>query len=140
MTTETADDRLLDQLFAAVGPAVTAAAASASETPAMTFARVYPSPLHIDVAHYDAAGRVRVFRAPGAPVLAESTAAFLNGGVAELPEAQRRAALALVSGGDADLIVLMDIDAGTAGAALMPVRDDLEPELLFVLHRPAMVH
>lgn len=132
-------DDLLDQLFAAVGPAVTAAAESASETPAMTTVRIFPSPLRLEVAHRDPPGRVRVFKAAADPVLAEIVATFLNDGVAALPDQQRRSTLALVSRGDAQLIVLVDVDAGTAGGALMP-SGDAEPVLLFVLHRPPMVH
>lgn len=140
MTTqhETAPD-LLEQLFEALTATVTAAAASQVEPPAMTTCRIFPSPFAVHVAHHDRAGRVRTFRAPGDPGLAELTAQFLNDGVAALPDAQRRAALALVSRGDAELLVLVDVDQGTAGGALMP-SGDAEPVLLFVLHRPATVH
>jgi hypothetical protein len=136
----TTDPDLLDELLAAVRPYVKAAAESAPSPPAATFARIYPSPLRVDVAHHDAAGRVRVFRAPGDPVLAEVTARFLTAGVAALPEAIRRSVLRRMTEGAGELIVVADMDVGTVGGAFAPERDDAEPILLFVRHRPETRH
>lgn len=142
MSTEQHDPggRLLDQLFAAAAPYVDAAARSQAAAPAMTICRVYASPLRVEVAHHQRSGQVREFRAAGDPALAEITASFLTGGIRTLSERQRRAALDAVDRGRAQWIVLLDIEAGTAGGALVPANEGADPVLVFVLHRPASVH
>lgn len=54
---------LLDQLLSAVAPHVEAAARDLSARPAMTIARLYPSPFRVDVVYHDAAGAARMLRA-----------------------------------------------------------------------------
>lgn len=138
MMTNQPDD-LLDQLFTATAPYVDAAAAAQPAAPTMRTLRIFPSPFRVEVAHHHQNGRTWIFPAPGDPALAELTAHFLTEGVAALPETQRRASRALLSRGEIPLVVLMDLDQGTAGAAFLP-SGNTEPVLLFVLHRPPMVH
>jgi hypothetical protein len=135
----TTDCDLLEALFESVAPILAEAHASAPARGRWTV-RVFPSPLHVDAVLHDRAGHEHIFRSPGTPEIAEMVAKFFNDGMAELPDPIRQSAFKAIGASNAELILVLDMEAGTAGAALMPVRDDVEPTLLFVLHRPETRH
>ena len=71
---------VLDALLSSASALVRVA--GAVEGAATQSVRIYLNPFHADVVCHDAHGIVRsVFRTPGAPALAKSSATFLNAGL-----------------------------------------------------------
>ena len=139
-TRHPADGGVVNAVFAAVTPYLNLAATSAPEPPAMAVARVYASPLQVEITHYDKAGRARFFRPPVDDLgLADVIARFLSHGFARVPVSTRQSAVARVESGAAGWVVLADVLAGTAAGVLVPT-DGTEVEVLFVLESQETLH
>lgn len=132
---------MLDDMLTTAAPFVAAAVHEAADPALTAFARIYPSPLRLEVVFVDAHGIVRrTWRAPCDAFTAELTAMFLNDGLVQLPETIRRKTLAMVEANVAEMMVSVDVEAGTVTAILAPHDDAGTPLALFTLRRPETLH
>ncbi len=135
-------DDLLDALLAAVAPFVSEAARTAPDVARGTgMVRIYPDPVHVDVVYGDAGGQ-RLWRKDGTAELAALLAQFLTAGVDELPEPTRGKVQRVIAAGHMQAIAIVDIEAGTASGVLVGADENstLDPEWLFMRHRPPVQH